>query len=150
MDHAVKTSKTKPWDKLRFENEELECLYQRYTLKMQRFSVIGVVTLFVILCLVMVTLSLVFVQQLTLHVSISFLLCIFCRCGSLVIVGVHYYIFVVAICRMAHFMCSIKRASTAHAVCIQVIVLFLHRIKHFDSVELHWMADIGGGKCAII
>lgn len=53
-------------------------------------------------------------------------------------------------CHMSYFMCSIKRASTAHAVCIQVIVLFLHRIKHFDSVELHWMADIGGGKCAII
>lgn len=69
MDHAVKTSKTKLWDKLRFENEELECLYQRYTLKMQRFSVIGVVALFVILCLVMVTLSLFFIQNLTLHVS---------------------------------------------------------------------------------
>lgn len=72
MDHAVKTSKIRPWDKLRFENEELEILYQRYTLKMQRFSVIGVVTLFVILCMVMVTLSLVFVQTLTLHVSMQY------------------------------------------------------------------------------
>lgn len=68
MDHAVKTSKTKPWDKLRFENEELECLYQRYTLKMQRFSVIGVVSLFVIFCMTMMTLSYVFSSLLTLHV----------------------------------------------------------------------------------
>lgn len=70
MDHAVKTSKTKPWDKLRFENEELECLYQRYTLKMQRFSVIGVVSLFVIFCTTMMTLSYVFSSLLTLHVRI--------------------------------------------------------------------------------
>lgn len=69
MDHAVKTSKTKPWNKLRFENEELESLYQRYTLKMQRFSVIGVVLLFVIFCLVMATLSFVYSNVFTLHVS---------------------------------------------------------------------------------
>lgn len=73
MDHAVKTSKTKPWDKLRFENEELECLYQRYTLKMQRFSVIGVVSLFVIFCMTMMTLSYVFSSLLTLHVRIEVL-----------------------------------------------------------------------------
>lgn len=70
MDHAVRTSKTKAWNKLRFENEELECLYQRYTLKMQRFSVIGVVSLFVIFCMTMVTLSYVFSSLLTLHVRI--------------------------------------------------------------------------------
>lgn len=68
MDHAVKTSKTKPWDKLRFENEELETLYQRYTLKMQRFSVIGVVSLFVIFCMTMMTLSYVFNRLLEYHV----------------------------------------------------------------------------------
>lgn len=70
MDHAVKTSKTKPWNKLRFENDELECLYQRYTLKMQRFSVIGVVSLFVIFCMVMVTLSFFYTNMFTLHVSL--------------------------------------------------------------------------------
>lgn len=70
MDHAVKTSKTKPWDKLRFENEELECLYQRYTLKMQRFSVIGVVSLFILFCMTMVTLSYAYSSLLTLHVSL--------------------------------------------------------------------------------
>lgn len=69
MDHAVKTSKLKPWDKLSFENEELESLYQRYTLKMQRFSIIGVVSLFVIFCMVMVTLSFFYSNLLTLHVS---------------------------------------------------------------------------------
>lgn len=71
MDHAVRTSKTKPWNKLRFENEELECLYQRYTLKMQRFSVIGVVSLLVIFCITMVTLSYLFSSLLTLHVSLE-------------------------------------------------------------------------------
>lgn len=70
MDHAVRTSKTKPWNKLHFENEELECLYQRYTLKMQRFSVIGVVSLLVIFCMTMVTLSYLFSSLLTLHVSL--------------------------------------------------------------------------------
>lgn len=69
MDHAVRTTKTKAWDKLRFENAELECLYQRYTLKMQRFSVIGVVSLFVIFCLVMATLSFFYSNAFTWHVS---------------------------------------------------------------------------------
>lgn len=68
MDHAVKTSKTKPWNKLRFENEELENLYQRYTLKMQRFSVIGVVSLLVIFCMTMMALSYVFSKLTTVHV----------------------------------------------------------------------------------
>lgn len=71
MDHAVKTSTTKAWDKLRFENEELECLYQRYTLKMQRFSVIGVVSLFVIFCMVMATLSFAYTSSFSLYVSKS-------------------------------------------------------------------------------
>lgn len=77
MDHAVRTSKTKPWDKLRFENEELECLYQRYTLKMQRFSVIGVVSLFVIFCMTMMTLSYVFSSLLTLHVRTQYYFILF-------------------------------------------------------------------------
>lgn len=71
MDHAVRTSKTRPWDKLRFENAELECLYQRYTLKMQRFSVIGVVSLFVVFCLVMATLSFIYTNAFTWHVSLQ-------------------------------------------------------------------------------
>lgn len=67
----MKTSTTKAWDKLRFENEELECLYQRYTLKMQRFSVIGVVSLFVIFCMVMATLSFAYTNSFSLYVSSS-------------------------------------------------------------------------------
>ncbi len=70
MDHAVKrAAKGRPWNKLRFENDELECLYQRYTLKLQRFSVTGVVALVVVLCGVMAALSLVYNQAPTLHVS---------------------------------------------------------------------------------
>lgn len=72
MDHAVKAAKGRPWNKLRFENDELECLYQRYTLKLQRFSVTGVVALVVVLCGVMVVLSLVYNQAPTLHVSFGF------------------------------------------------------------------------------
>lgn len=69
MDHAVKrAAKGRPWNKLRFENDELECLYQRYTLKLQRFSVTGVVALVVVLCGVMAALSLVYNQAPTLHV----------------------------------------------------------------------------------
>lgn len=59
----------RPWNKLRFENNELESLYQRYTLKLQRFSVTGVVALVVILCGVMGGLSLGYNQAPTLHVS---------------------------------------------------------------------------------
>lgn len=74
MDHAVKrAAKGRPWNKLRFENDELECLYQRYTLKLQRFSVTGVVALVVVLCGVMAALSLVYNQAPTLHVSHLFI-----------------------------------------------------------------------------
>lgn len=77
MDHAVKAAKGRPWNKLRFENDELECLYQRYTLKLQRFSVTGVVALVVVLCGVMAVLSLVYNHAPTLHVFIYIsLLCI--------------------------------------------------------------------------
>lgn len=70
MDHAVKATRGRPWNKLRFENDELECLYQRYTLKLQRFSVTGVVALVVVLCGVMAALSLTYTRAPTLHVSI--------------------------------------------------------------------------------
>lgn len=69
MDHAVKATRGRPWNKLRFENDELECLYQRYTLKLQRFSVTGVVGLVVVLCGVMAALSLSYTRAPTLHVS---------------------------------------------------------------------------------
>ena len=72
MDHAVKAAKGRPWNKLRFENDELECLYQRYTFKLQRFSVTGVVALVVILCGVMAVLSLAYNHAPTLHVSKSY------------------------------------------------------------------------------
>ena len=78
MDHAVKaSSRSHPWNKLRFENDELECLYQRYTMKLQFFSVFGVVTLIVILSGIMAALSLGYNQTATLHVSYSALLNIF-------------------------------------------------------------------------
>ncbi|XP_058443634.1 Ca(2+)/calmodulin-responsive adenylate cyclase [Malaya genurostris] len=67
MDHAVHAARGRPWNKLRFENNELECLYQRYTLKLQRFSVTGVVALVVVLCGVMAGLSLGYNQAPTLH-----------------------------------------------------------------------------------
>lgn len=70
MDHAVKATKGgRPWNTLRFENDELECLYHIYTLKIQRFSVIGVVTLEVILFGVMAILSFSYKQIPTIHVS---------------------------------------------------------------------------------
>ncbi|KAJ6638235.1 Ca(2+)/calmodulin-responsive adenylate cyclase [Pseudolycoriella hygida] len=77
MDHAVKrAAKGRPWNKLRFENDELECLYQRYTLKLQRFSVAGVVALVVVLCGVMAALSLVYNQAPTLHNIFNSLMCL--------------------------------------------------------------------------
>lgn len=72
MDHAVKATRGRPWNTLRFENDELECLYQRYTLKLQRFSVLGVVALVVVLCGVMAALSLTYNNAPTFHVSTFF------------------------------------------------------------------------------
>lgn len=69
MDHAVKATRGRPLNTLRFENDELECLYQRYTLKLQRFSVLGVVALVFVLCGVMAALSLTFNNAVTFHVS---------------------------------------------------------------------------------
>lgn len=71
MDHAVKATRGRPLNTLRFENDELECLYQRYTLKLQRFSVLGVVALVVVLCGVMAALSFAFNNAATFHVSID-------------------------------------------------------------------------------
>lgn len=71
MDHAVKASRSHPWNKLRFENDELEELYQRYTHKIQWISVFGVVTLIVLLTGIMAILSLCYNQTATIHVSIS-------------------------------------------------------------------------------
>lgn len=74
MDHAVKASRSHPWNKLRFENDELEELYQRYTHKIQWISVFGVVTLVVMLTGIMAILSLCFNQMATVHVSSQFIL----------------------------------------------------------------------------
>lgn len=68
MDHAVKASRSHPWNKLRFENDELEELYQRYTHKIQWISVFGVVTLVVMLTGIMAILSLAYNQAATIHV----------------------------------------------------------------------------------
>lgn len=72
MDYAVKAARGRfwnRWNRLRFESDELECLYQRYTLKLQRFSVMGVLALIVVLSGVMAALSLGYNQAPTLHVS---------------------------------------------------------------------------------
>lgn len=69
MDHAVKANRSHPWNKLRFENDELEELYQRYTHKIQWISVFGVVTLVVMLTGIMAILSLAYNQSATIHVS---------------------------------------------------------------------------------
>lgn len=69
MDYSVKAARGRLWNKLRFESDELECLYQRYTLKLQRFSVMGVLALIVVLSGVMASLSLGYNQAPTLHVS---------------------------------------------------------------------------------
>jgi hypothetical protein len=69
MDHAVKASRSHPWNKLRFENDELEELYQRYTHKIQWISVFGAVILVVMLTGIMAILSLAYTQAATIHVS---------------------------------------------------------------------------------
>ncbi|XP_055914103.1 Ca(2+)/calmodulin-responsive adenylate cyclase isoform X1 [Eupeodes corollae] len=76
MDHAVKATRGRPWNKLRFENDELECLYQRYTLKLQRFSVLGVVALVVVLCGVMAALSLTYNHSPTFHNVFNSIVCL--------------------------------------------------------------------------
>ncbi|XP_034672268.1 Ca(2+)/calmodulin-responsive adenylate cyclase isoform X7 [Drosophila subobscura] len=76
MDHAVKATRGRPLNTLRFENDELECLYQRYTLKLQRFSVLGVVALVVVLCGVMAALSLAFNNAATFHNIFNSIVCL--------------------------------------------------------------------------
>ncbi|XP_051864602.1 Ca(2+)/calmodulin-responsive adenylate cyclase isoform X5 [Drosophila albomicans] len=76
MDHAVKATRGRPLNTLRFENDELECLYQRYTLKLQRFSVLGVVALVVVLCGVMAALSLAFNNAATFHNIFNSIVCV--------------------------------------------------------------------------
>ncbi|XP_032587862.1 Ca(2+)/calmodulin-responsive adenylate cyclase isoform X6 [Drosophila mojavensis] len=76
MDHAVKATRGRPLNTLRFENDELECLYQRYTLKLQRFSVLGVVALVLVLCGVMAALSLAFNNAATFHNIFNSILCV--------------------------------------------------------------------------
>ncbi|XP_017018118.1 Ca(2+)/calmodulin-responsive adenylate cyclase isoform X6 [Drosophila kikkawai] len=76
MDHAVKATRGRPLNTLRFENDELECLYQRYTLKLQRFSVLGVVALVVVLCGVMAALSLAFNNAATFHNIFNAIVCV--------------------------------------------------------------------------
>ncbi|XP_017063735.1 Ca(2+)/calmodulin-responsive adenylate cyclase isoform X8 [Drosophila eugracilis] len=75
MDHAVKATRGRPLNTLRFENDELECLYQRYTLKLQRFSVLGVVALVFVLCGVMAALSLTFNNAATFHNIFNAIVC---------------------------------------------------------------------------
>lgn len=82
MDHAVKATRGRPWNTQRFENDELESLYQRYTLNLQRFSVIGVVILVLLLCLSMAALSFSYNRTLTLHVSFTISCIISSRCSS--------------------------------------------------------------------
>ncbi|KAL5276779.1 ADCY1 family protein [Megaselia abdita] len=76
MDHAVKATRGRPWNTQRFENDELESLYQRYTLNLQRFSVIGVVILVLLLCLSMAALSFSFNRTLTLHNVFNSIMCL--------------------------------------------------------------------------
>ncbi|XP_032594400.1 Ca(2+)/calmodulin-responsive adenylate cyclase isoform X1 [Drosophila grimshawi] len=76
MDHAVRATRGRPLNTLRFENDELECLYQRYTLKLQRFSVLGVVALVVVLCGVMAALSLAFNNAPTFHNIFNSIVCV--------------------------------------------------------------------------
>ncbi|XP_063703935.1 Ca(2+)/calmodulin-responsive adenylate cyclase isoform X3 [Culicoides brevitarsis] len=79
MDYAVKAARGRfwnRWNRLRFESDELECLYQRYTLKLQRFSVMGVLALIVVLSGVMAALSLGYNQAPTLHNVFNSILCL--------------------------------------------------------------------------
>ncbi|XP_017779594.1 PREDICTED: Ca(2+)/calmodulin-responsive adenylate cyclase-like, partial [Nicrophorus vespilloides] len=73
MDHSVKAM-TSPriasrvLNPHRFENDELELLYQRYICKLQHSSVAAVVALFVILTAILASLGLVYAQAATAQV----------------------------------------------------------------------------------
>lgn len=81
MDHSVKAM-TSPrmlsrfLNPHRFENDELEMLYQRYICKLQHSSVTAVVALFVLLTLVLANLGLVYIQAPTPQVVYSFTHCV--------------------------------------------------------------------------
>lgn len=93
MDHAVKATRGRLWHQLRFENDELECLYQRYTLKLQKFSLTGVIAIFVILSGVMATLSLIYHQVPNIHVSKKFFrVLLFYNVVGVVKYFIYYYI----------------------------------------------------------
>lgn len=67
MDHSVKAMTsprmlTRLLNPHRFENDELEQLYQRYICKLQHSSVAGVVALFVLLTALLANLGLVYAQ----------------------------------------------------------------------------------------
>lgn len=64
MDHSVKAMNSKSpfsfsrvFNRHRFENDELECLYQRYVFKLQHSSVASVIVVFIILTSVLANLS---------------------------------------------------------------------------------------------
>lgn len=69
MDHSVKAMQGRPSvflgrliNRHRFENDELEALYQRYIFKLQHSSVLSVVALFVLLTAVLANLSIAYAQ----------------------------------------------------------------------------------------
>lgn len=69
MDHSVKAMNTsrsfsfsRIFNRHRFENDELECLYQRYVFKLQHSSVASVIILFIILTSLLANLSFFYAQ----------------------------------------------------------------------------------------
>ncbi|XP_065200273.1 adenylate cyclase type 1 [Planococcus citri] len=69
MDHSVKAMTTsrgfslsRIFNRHRFENDELECLYQRYVFKLQHSSVASVIVLFIILTSLLANLSFFYAQ----------------------------------------------------------------------------------------
>lgn len=69
MDHSVKAMQShrkivfsRLFNRHRFENDELESLYQRYIFKLQHSSVASVVALFVLLTAVLANLSFAYAQ----------------------------------------------------------------------------------------
>uniref|UniRef100_A0A0K8SE29 adenylate cyclase n=1 Tax=Lygus hesperus TaxID=30085 RepID=A0A0K8SE29_LYGHE len=73
MDHSVKAMEHRKLvfsrlvDRQRFENDELEALYQRYIFKLQHSSVTSVVCLFLLLTALLANISFVYNRALTAH-----------------------------------------------------------------------------------
>ncbi|XP_076319683.1 adenylate cyclase 1-like isoform X2 [Tachypleus tridentatus] len=70
MDHSVKAMNThrkvafsRLFNRRRFENDELEALYQRYIFKMQQSSIISVLVLFILLSAVLTVLHFIFIRS---------------------------------------------------------------------------------------